>query len=240
MSIGAKQYLLRQWIHNGLQIVGNYFLRQKLWHLFCSDSHLKVTEDDNSWVFIVPLLLFVLGIDAIPRNLEQIRWKTNKEKHQTAALGTMCIKQHDICFIGDGFQESGTGGMGFWDYWETCYTGVSSSLCSFPPFTDLISTGNFLHFPECGVELADEVVFPPGVIIPHEALWHTGTTPFTFSPLVWPQLPSVFNHHFNHSIVFNIYFISVTVGSRSQRASFASLPWACAPRHSCTEIWEKL
>lgn len=44
---------------------------------------------------------------------------------------------------------------------------VSLPLLSASPLTDLISTGNFLHFPESGVELANEVVLPPGVIIPH-------------------------------------------------------------------------
>lgn len=53
---------------------------------------------------------------------------------------------------------------------------MSLPLCSTSPFTDLVSTGNFLHLPECGVEFANEVVLPPGVIIPHQALWKTHTT----------------------------------------------------------------
>lgn len=36
--------------------------------------------------------------------------------------------------------------------------------------TDLIPTGDFLQFPERCVELADEIVLPPGVVVPHEAL----------------------------------------------------------------------
>lgn len=55
-------------------------------------------------------------------------------------------------------------------------------------FTDLVSAGNFLHFPECGVEFANEVVLPPGVIIPHQALWktHTTTVYYFLSVPVWP------------------------------------------------------
>lgn len=59
-------------------------------------------------------------------------------------------------------------------------------LCIEYLFTNLISTGNFLHFPERCIELANVVMLPPGVIIPHQALWHTQTPLFTiFSLLVW-------------------------------------------------------
>lgn len=74
-------------------------------------------------------------------------------------------KDHDICLMCDGFQQSknerhiGNGWNG--------YMAVSLTLLSASLLTDLISTGNFLHFPESGVELANEVVLPPGVIIPH-------------------------------------------------------------------------
>lgn len=88
-------------------------------------SHLEFTEDDDSRILIVSLLLFVLGIQTVPHHL----------------------------------QQRNTG-------FNTPQAGLKSACSS----TDLISAGNFLHFPERCVELADEIVFPPGVIIPDEAL----------------------------------------------------------------------
>lgn len=54
--------------------------------------------------------------------------------------------------------------------------------CLHSHFSDLISTRDFLHFPESGVELADEVMLPSGVVVPHEALLHTEKILFTIMP----------------------------------------------------------
>lgn len=78
-------------------------------------------------------------------------------------------------------------------------------LYSTSPCTDLISTGNLLHFSERGVELANEVMFPPGVIIPHEALWHTGTRLLSlcwFGHIYSYNMYSIILKIFNESILF--------------------------------------
>lgn len=128
--------------------------------------YLQVTEDDDSRVLVVPLLLFVLGVHTVPRHLERSGGETKRQRAGATVVPFSTprtyLKRCDICFIRDGFGQRETRGILERD--ETVCAAVSASAS---PFTDLISTGDFLHFPERGVELADVVVLPPGVVIPH-------------------------------------------------------------------------
>lgn len=168
-------------------------------------SHLEFTEDDNSRILVVSLLLFVLGIQAVPHHL----------KHRSPE----CSRHHKIC------------------------SEISKSASS---STDLISTGNFLHLPERCVELADEIVLPPGVIIPHEALWHTHTHTHRSSLFLLEghntQQYSWFFYFFYSTLKYcgllfclwdaTLVLLITAVTDR--------VPWACARHHSCTRIWETL
>lgn len=73
-----------------------------IWHFSAADFYLKVTEDDNSGILIVSLLLFVLRIHTIPRHLKQ---SETMQRIPIRALWTLAIylKHHEIC---DGFKQS--------------------------------------------------------------------------------------------------------------------------------------
>lgn len=137
-------------------------------HVSAGVSYLEVSENDNSWIFIVSLLLFVLRIHTVPRHLEQKQVKDKEQKQQLVAFWTyqssLTLFFPSMCA---GFQQRKIRGTLGKDKIVTQLSLPSPPLCSTSPFTDLISTGNFLHFPETGVEFANEVMLPPGVMIPH-------------------------------------------------------------------------